>query len=122
MQENYETYAVRPTGFYGLNMFVRFVLLPGEMGRHPPRPGKRPVTSKSESVGFSWDPTDLRAIFGSFSRGPRDACFASGRGPSGRFLERASLLVHGAQLSAVVETGGFGGVREVGQEGLNSIE
>ena len=25
------------------------------------------MTSKSESVGFSWDPTDLRAIFGSFS-------------------------------------------------------
>jgi hypothetical protein len=25
------------------------------------------VTSKSESVGFSWDLTDLRAIFGSLS-------------------------------------------------------
>jgi hypothetical protein len=28
------------------------------------------VTSKSESVGFSWDPTDLRAIFGSLSVAP----------------------------------------------------
>ena len=25
------------------------------------------VTSKSESVGFSWDPTDLRALSGSFA-------------------------------------------------------
>ena len=25
------------------------------------------MTQISESVGFSWDPTDLRAIFGSFS-------------------------------------------------------
>jgi hypothetical protein len=62
----YETYALRPTGHYGLIEFVRFASLPGTMRRHPPRPAKRPVTSKSESVGFSWDSTNLRAIFESF--------------------------------------------------------
>ena len=67
--EGYETHAVRPTGFYRLIEFVRFGSLPGQIGRRPTRPGNRSVTSKSKSVGFSWDPTDLRAIFGSFSQG-----------------------------------------------------
>src|ERR1700733_12635273 len=63
----YETYSFRPTGLYGLIEFVRFGYLPGEMRRNPPPPGKRPVTSKSESVGFSGDPAELRAIFVSLS-------------------------------------------------------
>jgi len=51
--ESYETGSFRPTGLYGLIEFVRFGSLAGIMKRHPARPGKRPVTSKTESVGFS---------------------------------------------------------------------
>jgi hypothetical protein len=59
----YETYAFRPTGLYGLTEFVRFSPLTGIIGRPSRQRGSGLVTAKSESVGFSWDPTDLRAIF-----------------------------------------------------------
>jgi outer membrane receptor protein involved in Fe transport len=69
MTRGYETtYSVRPTGLNGLFRCGRFIHAPGIMRRYPRRPGNHLLTWKSKSVGFSWDPTDLRAIFGSFSR------------------------------------------------------
>src|ERR1700733_14531193 len=50
----YETCSFRPTGLGGLVEFDRFLYLPGKMGRHRRRPGKPPLTVKSESVGFRW--------------------------------------------------------------------
>jgi hypothetical protein len=55
------------------------------------------VTSKSESVGFSWDPTDLREIYGSLSGGthgthPRRA--SALHAPVRRILLAEQLIKH----------------------------
>ena len=87
-------HAVRPIGFYGLSEFARFDRLAGKMGRHLPRPGKRLMTSKSESVGFSWDPTEPRVTLGPFLIAPREALHvpntASSCRPESAYPRRAS--------------------------------
>ena len=64
LMTGYETYSFGPTDLNGHSRCGQIGSLPGEMKPHTPRPGKLRVTSKSKSVGYSWDLTDRRAIFG----------------------------------------------------------
>jgi hypothetical protein len=64
----YETYPFCLTGFYGLIEFVRFGSLPGEMGCHPSRPGKRPMTSKLNPWDFRGIPRTFGQSSGHFPR------------------------------------------------------